>query len=81
MNYRRSKIVIVFVNLVILKLFISLIKEISDSKDLKVYYEAENGKIIEETFNLVVLSVGMQPNQQAKDVCTDRGKIASRRSK
>ncbi|MFX1500498.1 MAG: FAD-dependent oxidoreductase [Promethearchaeota archaeon] len=47
---------------------ISFIKEIPDSKDLKVYYETENGKIVEEIFNLVVLSVGMQPNQKAKDL-------------
>ena len=47
---------------------ISSIKEISDSKDLKVYYETGNGKIIEEIFNLVVLSVGMQPNQHAKEL-------------
>ncbi len=45
---------------------ISSIKEITDSKDLKVYYETGNGKIVEEIFNLVVLSVGMQPNQKAK---------------
>ena len=47
---------------------ISSIKEIPDSKDLKVYYETENGRIIEEIFNLVVLSVGMQPNQKAKEL-------------
>ena len=47
---------------------ISSIKEIPDSKDLKVYYETGNGKIIEEIFNLVVLSVGMQPNQKAKEL-------------
>jgi len=45
---------------------ISLIKEDPDSKDLKIYYEAENGKIIEEIFNLVVLAVGMQPNKSSK---------------
>ncbi|MFX1567083.1 MAG: FAD-dependent oxidoreductase [Promethearchaeota archaeon] len=44
---------------------ISSIKEIPDSKDLKVYYENGHGKIVEEIFNLVVLSVGMQPNRQA----------------
>ena len=47
---------------------ISSIKEIPDSKDLKVYYETENGRIVEEIFNLVVLSVGMQPNQRAKEL-------------
>ena len=47
---------------------ISTIKEIPDSKDLKVYYETEKGKIVEEVFNLVVLSVGMQPNQKAMEI-------------
>jgi len=47
---------------------ISSIKEIPDSKDLKIYYETGNGKIIEEIFNLVILSVGMQPNQKAKEL-------------
>ena len=47
---------------------ISFIKEIPNSKDLKVYYESENGQIVEEIFNLVILSVGMQPNQKAKDL-------------
>ncbi len=47
---------------------ISSIKEIPESKDLKVYYETGNGKIIEEIFNLVVLSVGMQPNHKAKEL-------------
>ncbi|MFX1600881.1 MAG: FAD-dependent oxidoreductase, partial [Promethearchaeota archaeon] len=47
---------------------ISSIKEIPDSKDLKVFYETEDGKIVKEIFNLVVLSVGMQPNQRAKDL-------------
>jgi heterodisulfide reductase subunit A len=47
---------------------ISYIKEIPNSKDLRVYYENENGKIVEEIFNLVVLSVGMQPNQKAKEL-------------
>ena len=42
---------------------ISSIKEISDSKDLKIRYETEEGKIVEEVFNLVVLSVGLQPSQ------------------
>ena len=47
---------------------ISSIKEETDSKDLKVYYETEEGKIVIEIFNLVVLSVGMQPNRKAKEL-------------
>jgi len=47
---------------------ISTIKEIPDTKDLKVYYETEDGRIVKEIFNLVVLSVGMQPNKRAKEL-------------
>ncbi|MFX1378904.1 MAG: FAD-dependent oxidoreductase [Promethearchaeota archaeon] len=47
---------------------ISTIKEIPDSKDLRVFYETENGRIINETFNLVVLSVGMRPNKKAEEI-------------
>ncbi|MFX0040475.1 MAG: FAD-dependent oxidoreductase [Promethearchaeota archaeon] len=47
---------------------ISTIKEIPDSNDLIVYYETEDGKIINEIFNLVVLSVGMQPKKNAKEL-------------
>ncbi|MFX1478474.1 MAG: FAD-dependent oxidoreductase [Promethearchaeota archaeon] len=44
---------------------ISSIKEIPDSKSLKLYYENSDGGIVEEIFDLVVLSVGMQPNKKA----------------
>ncbi|MFX1571503.1 MAG: FAD-dependent oxidoreductase [Promethearchaeota archaeon] len=47
---------------------ISKVSEIQDSKDLKIRYETEDGKIIEETFNLVVLAVGAQPNHSAKEL-------------
>ena len=47
---------------------ISFIKEVSDTKDLILQYETENGKIIEESFNLVVLSVGAQPPHKAKEL-------------
>ncbi|MFX0021045.1 MAG: FAD-dependent oxidoreductase [Candidatus Hermodarchaeota archaeon] len=52
---------------------ISAIKEIPDSKDLKVFYETENGRIIHEIFNLVVLSVGMQPNKKATGLAKKLG--------
>ncbi|MFX1315608.1 MAG: FAD-dependent oxidoreductase [Promethearchaeota archaeon] len=41
---------------------ISSIKEIHDTNDLKIRYETEDGQIIEEIFNMVVLSIGLQPN-------------------
>lgn len=41
---------------------ISSIREISESNDLKIRYENEEGQVIEEIFNMVVLSVGLQPN-------------------
>ncbi|MFX0042623.1 MAG: FAD-dependent oxidoreductase [Candidatus Hodarchaeota archaeon] len=44
---------------------ISSIKEIHDSNDLKIRYETEEGQIIEEIFNMVVLSIGLQPNPNA----------------
>ncbi|MFX1280366.1 MAG: FAD-dependent oxidoreductase [Promethearchaeota archaeon] len=47
---------------------ISFLKEDPNTKNLKVYYEMENGRIVEEVFNLVILSVGMQPNNQAKEL-------------
>jgi len=47
---------------------ISSIKEIPESKNLKINYETEEGKIAEEIFNLVVLSVGMQPSRNSKDL-------------
>ena len=47
---------------------ISSISEIPDSKDLKIRYETEEGKVIEEIFNLVVLAVGAQPNRSAKEL-------------
>ena len=47
---------------------ISFVKEDPNTKDLKLYYEMENGKIVEEIFNLVILSVGMQPNHKAREL-------------
>ncbi len=45
---------------------ISSIKEVPASKDLLLTYEAEDGKVIEEIFNMVVLSVGLNPPNDAK---------------
>lgn len=45
---------------------VSAIEEIPDTKDLKIRYETEDGKIVEEIFNLVVLSVGAEPHNSVK---------------
>ena len=47
---------------------ISSIKEITNSKDLRIQYETEDGKITEEIFNLVVLSLGIQPHRSTKEL-------------
>ncbi len=45
---------------------ISSIQELSETNDLKLSYEAEDGTIVEEIFNLVVLAVGLNPPHDAK---------------
>ena len=45
---------------------ISRVAEDAKTKDLILTYESEDGKIIEETFNMVVLAVGLNPPNDAK---------------
>jgi heterodisulfide reductase subunit A len=45
---------------------ISSIKEVSESKDLRISYETEDGKVMEEDYNMVVLAVGLNPPHDAK---------------
>ena len=47
---------------------ISSIKEIPDSKDLILHFENEEGKVVSEVFNLVVLAVGALPNHSTKEL-------------
>ena len=47
---------------------ISSIEEISETKDLKIRYEEDSGKVVEETFNLVVLAVGAMPNKSVRQL-------------
>ena len=47
---------------------IALISEIPETKDLKISYETEDGKIVEEIFNMLVLSVGLNPPKDAKKI-------------
>jgi heterodisulfide reductase subunit A len=40
--------------------------ELSDTNNLKLVYEADDGNMFEEIFDLVVLSVGLQPTEKSK---------------
>ncbi|NHJ19881.1 MAG: hydrogenase iron-sulfur subunit [Candidatus Lokiarchaeota archaeon] len=52
---------------------ISSVKEISESNDLILNYETENGEIVEEVFNLVILAVGAMPNRSTKELAKTLG--------
>jgi heterodisulfide reductase subunit A len=45
---------------------ISSIKEVPETKDLRIRYETEDGKVKEEDFHMVVLAVGLNPPNDAK---------------
>jgi heterodisulfide reductase subunit A len=45
---------------------ISSIKEVPETKDLRIRYETEVGKVLEEDFQMVVLAVGLNPPNDAK---------------
>ncbi len=45
---------------------IALVKEIEETKDLRLRYETEYNEIVEEVFNMVVLAVGLHPPSDAK---------------
>lgn len=48
----------------------SRVAKVEEDKDkrLVVYYESEDGKIVKEKFDLVVLSVGMEPPKDTKEL-------------
>ncbi|MFX1314543.1 MAG: FAD-dependent oxidoreductase [Promethearchaeota archaeon] len=45
---------------------ISSIKEVPETKDLRIRYEFEDGKVMEEDFHMVVLAVGLNPPDDNK---------------
>ena len=49
---------------------VSEINEDSISRNLLIRYENEKGKLLEEEFDMVVLSVGLQPNAKSKHLAT-----------
>jgi heterodisulfide reductase subunit A len=50
-----------------------VIEEIPESKDLRIRYEDENGKLVIEDFNLAVLSVGLEPSEEAQQTAKRLG--------
>ncbi len=51
----------------------SAIKEIPGKNDLKIKYQTDRGEIKDGIFDLVVLSVGLQPNSQIKELAQKFG--------
>ncbi|MEW5760427.1 MAG: FAD-dependent oxidoreductase, partial [Candidatus Thermoplasmatota archaeon] len=43
------------------------------NKNLRIKYESENGALKEEEFDMVILSVGLQPSEEAKKLATQLG--------
>jgi len=52
---------------------VSSIKEVPETKDLRLKYETQDGKIIEEDFHMVVLAVGLNPPNDAKNLAEKFG--------
>ncbi len=50
------------------KCMVSSVKEQQQSKDLRIRYLPENGAMVEEDFDLVVLSVGLRPSDEAVEL-------------
>jgi heterodisulfide reductase subunit A len=44
------------------------VEEIPETNDLKIVYRADDGELKEEIFNLVVLSVGLEPSEYIKEL-------------
>jgi heterodisulfide reductase subunit A len=44
------------------------VEEIPETNDLKIVYRSEGGELIEEIFNLVVLSVGLEPTEDYQEI-------------
>ena len=45
---------------------VSTVKEVSETKNLRISYETEDGMVMEEEYNMVVLAVGLNPPNDAK---------------
>lgn len=52
---------------------ISFVEENSKNQNLRIRYETEEGKIEQEEFNLVVLSIGFQPSEKVRKLAEKVG--------
>ena len=52
---------------------ISSITEVPETKDLKLSYEDEKGRVMEEIYNMVILGVGLNPPKDAKYIAEKLG--------
>ncbi|MFZ5590578.1 MAG: FAD-dependent oxidoreductase, partial [Bacillota bacterium] len=52
---------------------ISAVKELQQTKDLRLRYRTADGQMVEEDFDLVVLSVGLQPTNEAIELANILG--------
>ncbi|NIU38631.1 FAD-dependent oxidoreductase [Candidatus Bathyarchaeota archaeon] len=52
---------------------VSGIEETPETQNLKIRYETEDGKLVEEEFDLVVLSIGFTPSENVKKLAKNLG--------
>ena len=52
---------------------VSGIEEIPETRNLRIRYETEDGKLLEEEFDLVVLSIGFTPSENVKELARSLG--------
>jgi heterodisulfide reductase subunit A len=52
---------------------ISRIDEVPETQNLRIRYEAEDGKILQEEFDLIVLSIGFTPSENVKKMARNLG--------
>lgn len=51
----------------------SVIEEVTETQNLKIKYETEDGKLIDEEFDLVVLATGLTPPKDVETLATKLG--------
>ncbi len=52
---------------------VSSVEEVPETRNLRIRYESEDGKLIQEEFNLVVLTVGIKPAESNKELAEKLG--------
>jgi heterodisulfide reductase subunit A len=52
---------------------VSSVEEVPETRNLRIKYESEGGKLVQEEFNLVVLTVGIKPSEGNKELAQKLG--------